>query len=117
MANLTSRIHRVWEIMSPVSLVQPVSVVMSAPASSIAKNISSSQVVKASAGAVHRINVISCVSTAGACHDCATVEAASAANKIATLPAVVGSYALDITVTAGLVVIPGALQVLAVHYS
>ena len=85
--------------------------------SNTALNISASTVVLAVPGTIKRINVISCLSTAGAVHDCATVGAATAANKIATIPAAVGIYEINMPCSVGIVVIPGALQVFAVHYA
>lgn len=79
-------------------------------------NITSSTLAMAGAGWLLRVNVVATGVTAGAVHDCAATGDASAANKIASIPATVGTYEIKFPVTTGLVVVPGAGQTVAVMW-
>lgn len=80
-------------------------------------NVSASTVIKATAGRVFRVSVVTAGSAAGAVHDAATTGAAAAGNKIATIPNAVGIYDLNWPCTSGIVLIPGTGQVLAISYT
>lgn len=79
-------------------------------------NISASGVVKATAGAIVRISVTTAGSTPGSVYDAATTGTASAANLIAVMPNTVGVTYLNWPVTNGIVISPGASQVVSVSY-
>ena len=55
-------------------------------------------------------------SAAGTANDCATTGAAAAANQLATIPAAVGIISVDWPCLAGIVVVPGSGQTLAVSF-
>ena len=78
-------------------------------------NITASAVIKASAGRLVRVSVIS-AGVAGAVNDCNTVAAAAAGNQIGVIPAAIGVYYFDWPCTTGIVYILGAGQVIAVSY-
>jgi hypothetical protein len=67
-------------------------------------------------GRVQRVSVITAGSTAGGVFDSATVAGAVTANQLAVIPNTVGTYLVDMPFFAGLAVIPGTGQVLAVSY-
>lgn len=77
-------------------------------------NITTATVVKAGAGRIVRF-VVTTAGAAGTIHDSATTGAAG--TLIATIPATVGIYYLDFPVTTGILVTPGAAQVVSVSYS
>lgn len=82
-----------------------------------ALNITSTgAVVKLGAGRLVRINVL-VAGAAGTANDCATVAAAAAANQICAIPAVVGTYQMLWPCATGIVIVPGAAQVVSVSYS
>jgi hypothetical protein len=65
---------------------------------------------------IARVSVTTAGSGAGSLYDSATVAGAAAANLIATIPNAVGVITIDFPVTAGIVVVPGAGQVVSVSY-
>jgi hypothetical protein len=79
-------------------------------------NISAATVVKASAGRLTRINVITAGSAAGTANDTTTTGGAAAANEIFSIPNTVGSYYLDWPCASGIVIVPGTSQVVSVSY-
>lgn len=81
-----------------------------------ALNITAATVVKASPGTVFTITV-NTAGAAGAVHDCLTTGAAAAANLVFEIPAVVGIYTLTFPCFVGIVVSPGAAQVVSIAYS
>jgi len=81
------------------------------------KNVSASTVIKATAGRVFRVSVVTAGSAAGAVHDTTTTGAVAAANKIATIPNTVGIYDLNWPCASGIVLVPGTGQVLAISYT
>ena len=83
---------------------------------STALNITSAKVLKAAPGAVLVVTVVVAGSTPGTVNDCTTTGAAAAANQVATIPNTVGSYAINFPCLAGIVVVPGSGQTLAVSY-
>jgi hypothetical protein len=78
-------------------------------------NVSSATVIKANPGRLVRICVV-VAGAAGATYDCATTGAASASNQVCVIPAAVGPIWLDIPCQTGIVVAPGASQVISVAY-
>lgn len=65
---------------------------------------------------IQRVIVLVAGSTVGGAYDSPTVAGAAAANQLAVIPNAVGSYLIDMPCFAGLTVIPGTGQVLAVSY-
>jgi len=80
-------------------------------------NITAATVIKASAGTIGSISVLVAGSAPGAVHDCATTGAAAAGNKVAVIADAVGVTALNWPATAGIVVVPGTGQTIAVSFS
>jgi hypothetical protein len=78
-------------------------------------NITTGTVVKPAQGVLITFNVTT-AGAVGAIYDTTTTGAAAAANQIAVIPAVVGTYYLQFPFLSGLVVVPGASQVLSVSY-
>jgi len=99
----------------PLTL-SPTADVMVASATSRYLNISAATVVKSGEGRIVRINVTT-AGSAGAVHDHSSTSGTGAATLIAVIPATVGTYYLDFPVTAGIVIAPGASQVVSVSYS
>ena len=90
---------------------------------SITRNISAAQVVASvptdfaiGQCRLARISVVVAGATVGAAYDAATVAGATAPNQIAAIPNVVGSYLIDMPCTAGILIVPGTGQVVAVSY-
>jgi hypothetical protein len=81
-----------------------------------AYNKSASAVIKATAGRLVRINVLTAGSAPGAVHDCATTGAAAAGNLIFNVPNTVGSYELDWPCDTGIVYILGTGQVVSASF-
>lgn len=79
-------------------------------------NITADALVKSTPGRTFRISVL-VAGVAGALHDCASIGAAAASNKIAVIPAVVGVYELNWPHLVGIVIDCGAGQTLAISYS
>ena len=80
-------------------------------------NVSTASVIKNSPGRVIRVSVITAGSTAGTINDCTTTGAAAATNQIGSIPNTAGTVLyLDWPTTAGLVVVPGTGQVVAVNW-
>lgn len=80
-------------------------------------NITAATVVKAVAGRVARISVIVAGSAVGSVNNAITTGAAATSNQIFVIPDTVGSYIIDMWCTAGIVVVPGTGQTLAVSYT
>jgi hypothetical protein len=78
-------------------------------------NITAATVIKAAPGRLVRISVI-VAGAAGTANDCTTTGAAAAANEIAVIPAAVGPVPLDWPCLAGIVVVPGTGQTIAVSF-
>ena len=79
-------------------------------------NITAAAVVKATPGRIAKVAVI-VAGAAGTVNDCATTGTAVAGNVIFEIPAVVGVYPLDWPCLVGIVVVPGAAQVVSVSYT
>lgn len=80
-------------------------------------NITAATVVKAVGGRVAKVSVLVAGSAAGAIHNCATTGAVAAGNKVAVVADTVGVYDIDFPCSAGIVVVPGTGQTLAVTYA
>jgi hypothetical protein len=89
---------------------------LTALGSSSANNIAAATVVKAGRGRIARVSVTT-GGAAGAIHDAATTGAVAAGNLIAVIPDVVGVYEIDFPCLNGIVVSPGAAQVVSVSYT
>ena len=81
-----------------------------------ALNITAAKVVKASPGTLYRF-VVTVAGAAGNVYDSVSTSGNSASNLIATIPATVGVYELSWPCAAGIVVAPGAAQVVSVSYA
>jgi hypothetical protein len=82
-----------------------------------AKNLTTSTVVKASAGRVARVSVIVAGSTTGTINDVATTGGAATANEIAVIANTVGVYEIDMPCATGIVFVPGTGMTAVVSYS
>jgi len=78
-------------------------------------NITAATVVKATAGRIVTV-VVTTAGAAGAVYDHATTSGTGAASLIAVIPATVGVYELDFPCANGIVVAPGAAQVVSVSF-
>ena len=85
-------------------------------ATSSALDISTATVVKASAGRVIRVSVITAGTAAGTVNDVATTGGVAASNEIAAIPAAVGILELEWPCANGITVTPGSGQVISVSY-
>lgn len=79
-------------------------------------NISAATQIKVGTGKVIKVSV-NVAGAVGTINDCATTGAAAAANQIGVIPAVVGVYTFDWPFFTGLVIAPGAAQVVSVSWS
>lgn len=78
-------------------------------------NITTSTVVKPASGMLVCFTVL-VAGAAGTINDVTTTGAVAASNQIAAIPAVVGYYCGQFPFLSGLVVAPGAAQVVSVSY-
>lgn len=79
-------------------------------------NLTAAAVVKPVTGRVQRVVVLVAGSAAGAVYDSNSTSGNTAANQVASIPNVVGSYLIDFPCAQGIVVVPGTGQTLAVSY-
>lgn len=79
-------------------------------------DISAATVVKATSGVIVMVNVITAGTGAGTVNDVATTGGAAVTNQVATIPDVVGSYAVNMPCATGIVVVPGSGQVVSVSF-
>lgn len=79
-------------------------------------NITAPQVVKGVPGRIVRIQVLVAGTTPGASYDANSITGNTVANQTGVAPNTVGSYLIDHPCIAGVVVIPGAGQTLAVTF-
>ena len=79
-------------------------------------NLTAAAVVKPVTGRVQRVVVLVAGSAAGAVYDSNSTGSNTAANQVASIPNVVGSYLIDFPCAQGIVVVPGTGQTLAVSY-
>lgn len=79
-------------------------------------NITGATVIKATPGRVFKVSVIVGGSAAGTINDVATTAAAASTNQIGTAPTTVGTTDFNWPCAAGIVVVPGTGQTLAVTW-
>lgn len=79
-------------------------------------NITAATVVKATPGRIAKVTV-NVAGAAGTVSDCITTGAVAASNLVWAIPAVVGVYDLDWPCLLGIVVTPGAAQVVSISYN
>lgn len=63
-----------------------------------------------------RVMVITAGTTIGGINDCLTITQAVTANQIFSIPNTIGVYLIDFPMMSGIVVSPGAGQVVAISY-
>jgi hypothetical protein len=86
------------------------------PAVRTALNIKVPTVVSTRPGRLLRVSVVRAGTTPGAVHDAETLAGAAASNRIATIPRTIDMYDVEWPCDFGIVVVPGAGQVLAVVF-
>lgn len=79
-------------------------------------NITAASVVKPQPGRMVRFQVLVAGTTPGAAYDSTSLAGNTVANQVGVAPNTTGSYLIDHPCVAGLVVIPGAGQTLAVTF-
>ena len=82
-----------------------------------ALNLTASTLVKATPGRAVRVSVIVAGTTAGSVNDSTTVAGILTANNVFVIPNTVGSYLIDWPMMAGIVVVPGLGQTVALSYA
>lgn len=92
--------------------------ILGAKGGTVQLNITSSSVVKASAGYVVMVSIVSAPSTAVSIYDAPTLASASSVNKLANLTSAAGLTVQDIELNtvSGIVVDPGTNGVVAIKY-
>jgi len=80
-------------------------------------NISATTAVKSTKGRIVKVNVTTAGSTNGAIYDHATTSGTGAANLVAVIPDVIGSYTIDFPCATGIVVVPGTGMVVSVSFN
>lgn len=80
-------------------------------------NISAATAIKSSRGRIVKVNVTTAGSTNGAVYDHATTTGTGAANLVAVIPDVVGSYLIDFPCATGIVITPGTGMVVSVSFN
>ena len=83
----------------------------------VVSNITAATVIKPVGGRIAKVSVIVAGSTVGAVHNCATTGAAAAANQVGAIAEAVGTYDIGMPCPAGIVVVPGTGQTLAVSFA
>lgn len=81
-----------------------------------ALDISAATVVKGTPGVAVTVQVLTAGSTAGGVYDTTTTGGAAASNQVAVIPNTVGPVAVQMVCAAGIVVVPGTGQVVAISY-
>ena len=79
-------------------------------------NITAATVIKATPGTLVRISVTT-AGAVGSIHDAATTGAAAVGNLVGVIPAAVGVFEFQWPCKVGIIVSPGAAQVVSVAYS
>lgn len=82
-----------------------------------ALDISAAAVVKAAPGVALVAQVLTAGSAAGAIYDATATSGNGAANQVAALPNTVGAIVVNMPCAAGIVVVPGSGQVVALSYA
>lgn len=90
--------------------------VITAVADNATYNLTAATVVKATPGKLARISVIVAGSAVGTANNCITTGAVAAANEIAVIPNTVGVIVLEWPCSAGITVVPGTGQTIAVSW-
>ena len=78
-------------------------------------NIAAATLVKPTNGTIYRVSVTT-AGAAGAIYDFGATTGQGAANLIAVIPATVGVTTLEFPCSVGILVVPGAAQVVSVSY-
>lgn len=81
------------------------------------ENISATTLVKRGKGRVVRVSVTTAGTTAGSVYDTASTSLTGAASLMATIPNTLGVTLISMPFQNGLVITPGASQVISVSYS
>jgi hypothetical protein len=79
-------------------------------------DISAATAVKSMQGRIVRVNVTTAGSAAGAIYDNPTTAGVGAANLVAEIPNVVGSYLIDFPCATGIVIVPPTAGVVSVSF-
>lgn len=95
----------------------PIAVVQTPPTGGTKSSlyITGTTVVKSTPGMVAKAIVL-VAGAPGTINDCSTTAAVATANEIAVLPAAVGPIELEFPCLVGIVVVPGAGQVISLSY-
>lgn len=80
-------------------------------------HITAATVVKSVQGRIAKVNVTITSTDTGAVYDCATTGAVDSTNRVALIPAVIGSYSIDFPCRVGIVVVPGSGQTVSVSFA
>ena len=88
---------------------------LSVNGASVATGLTAATLVKASAGRVCTVSVVTAGSAAGRVYD--ATNASLTANPVFTIPTTVGSYVVNIPTLFGIVVAPGTGQTITVSFS
>ncbi len=80
-------------------------------------DISAATVVKATPGTCWEVNVTTAGTTTGAIYDTNATGSVGAANLVAVIPDVVGSYTFTFPCLTGITVVPGTGQVVSVAFA
>lgn len=91
--------------------------VVVAEGTSTVTNITAATVIKPTGGRIAKVSVLVAGSAVGAVHNCATTGAAAAGNQVAVVADTVGVYSIGMPCPAGIVVVPGTGQTLAVSFA
>jgi hypothetical protein len=73
--------------------------------------------IKTTGARVVRVNVVAASASTGGIYDCTAIAGTAAGNKIFSIPATVGMYALEWPCSSGVTVFPGVGMTLAVSLS
>lgn len=92
-------------------------IVTASMAQSATLNITTPTLVKAGPGYVVAVAVIVAGTLPGTVNDAASTGAAAPANQVAVIPNTVGQVGVNFPVAAGIVVVPGTGQTLAVTFN
>jgi len=82
-----------------------------------ARNITAATVIKAEPGVPLIAQVIVAGTTAGAIYDASSISGNVVANQVAVIPETVGAYRIEMPCAAGILIVPGTGQTLAVSYA
>lgn len=94
----------------------PQTVIVNTSANKSTLNTTVGSVISTGAATVNRVVVVVAGTAAGSVNDTTAVSLAGAANQIASAPTIAGSYAVDMPVNNGIVLVPGTGQTLALSW-